>query len=80
LFLLSAWEEAPVYTPRERAALRWTEALTKLAGNGVSEELYEAVRAEFSETELVSLTLAVVAINSWNRFSVGFRVPPGFTL
>jgi AhpD family alkylhydroperoxidase len=80
LFLLNAWEEAPVYTPRERAALRWTEALTKLAGHGVSEELYEAVRAEFSETELVSLTLAVVAINSWNRFSVGFRVPPGFTL
>ncbi|HEU5395727.1 MAG TPA: carboxymuconolactone decarboxylase family protein [Verrucomicrobiae bacterium] len=78
LNLLSAWHEAPVYTARERAALRWTDALTKLAGNGVSEEDFAEARAQFSEAELVNLTLAIVAINGWNRFSVGFRVPPGF--
>lgn len=80
LYLLNAWEEAPIYTARERAALRWTDALTKLAGNGVSEETFAEVKAQFSETELVNLTLAIVAINGWNRFSVGFRVPPGFAL
>lgn len=78
LHLLNAWEEAGVYTPRECAALRWTEALTRLAGNPVSETVFAEVRAEFSEEEMTDLTLAIVAINGWNRFSVGFRVPPRF--
>lgn len=79
LHLLSAWHEAPVYTARERAALRWTDALTKVACNGVSEEDFAEARSQFSEAEMVNLTLAIVAINGWNRFCVGFRVPPGFT-
>ncbi|MBS0664731.1 MAG: carboxymuconolactone decarboxylase family protein [Verrucomicrobia bacterium] len=78
LVLLSAWEELDWYTPRERAALRWTEALTRLADGPVTDELFAAVRAHFSEAELTHLTLAIVAINGWNRFSVGFRVPPRF--
>lgn len=76
LYLLNAWEEAPDYTDRERAALRWTEALTALAGHPVSDETFAEVRAHFSEEELVKLTLAIVTINGWNRFSVGFKVPP----
>ncbi|HEY0946304.1 MAG TPA: carboxymuconolactone decarboxylase family protein [Opitutaceae bacterium] len=76
LYLLSAWEESPGYSDRERAALRWTEALTRLAGHPVTDEVFEAVRAHFSEEEHVNLTLAIVAINGWNRFSVGFKVPP----
>lgn len=78
LYLLDAWEETDLYTPREKAALRWTEALTRLAGGHVSEEVFAEARAAFSEEELVNLTLAIVAINGWNRFSVGFRVPPRF--
>ncbi|PTY08728.1 alkylhydroperoxidase [Opitutaceae bacterium EW11] len=78
LLLLSAWEEVDLYTPRERAALRWTDALTRLSQDGVSDETFEAAHAEFSDAELAALTLAIVAINGWNRFSVGFRVPPGF--
>ncbi len=76
LYLLSAWEESPGYTRRERAALRWTEVLTRLSDGPVEDEVFNEVRAEFSETELVNLTLAVVTINGWNRFSVGFKVPP----
>jgi AhpD family alkylhydroperoxidase len=76
LYLLDAWEEVDVYTPRERAALRWTEALTRLAGQPVPDEIYAAVRAEFTEAELLNLTLGIIAINGWNRFNVGFRVPP----
>lgn len=76
LYLLNAWEEAEVYSPRERAALRWTEALTRLVLGPVSDDVYAEVREQFSETEMVNLTLAVVAINGWNRFSVGFKVPP----
>lgn len=78
LHLLSAWEESGVFTAREQAALRWTETLTRLADREVSDEIFEEVRAEFSEAELTNLTLAIVAINGWNRFSVGFRVPPRF--
>jgi AhpD family alkylhydroperoxidase len=79
LYLLSVWEEAgALYTPREQAALRWTDALTKLAGHHVSDETFAEVSAHFSEEELVNLTLAIVAINGWNRFSVGFKVPPRF--
>lgn len=78
LHLLNAWEEAGVFTAREQAALRWTEVLTRLSENDVSDEVFAEVSAEFSEAELSNLTLAIVAINGWNRFCVGFRVPPRF--
>jgi AhpD family alkylhydroperoxidase len=81
LHLLPAWEEVTLYSPRERAALRWTEALTRLpdAGvpdAGVPDEVFAAASAQFSEQELLELTLAVIAINSWNRVNVAFRVAP----
>jgi AhpD family alkylhydroperoxidase len=79
LALVCVWPEATCFTPRERAALLWTETLTRLADGPVDEEDFEAVREEFSEEELVNLTLAIVAINGWNRFSVGFAVPPGYS-
>jgi len=79
LALVCVWPEATCFTPRERAALRWTEALTRLAGGHVTEEDYAAVSSEFSEEERVNLTLAIVTINGWNRFGVGFRVPPGYS-
>jgi AhpD family alkylhydroperoxidase len=79
LYLLSAWQEAhDLYTAREQAALRWTDALTKLAGNHVSNELFENVRSHFTDEEMTNLTLAIVAINGWNRFSVGFATPIRF--
>ncbi len=77
LYLLDAWEESPVYTARERAALRWTEAVTRLSeGAGVPDAVFAEARREFSEAELAELTLALVAINAWNRFNVAFRTPP----
>ena len=76
MHLLNAWREAPVFTARERAALAWTEAVTKLEGGHVPDEIYDAARCEFSEKELVDLTLAVVVINGWNRIMIGFQVPP----
>jgi AhpD family alkylhydroperoxidase len=78
IYLLTAWREVDVYTLRERAALAWTERLTRLADAHVTDEDFEAAREEFSEEELAHLTLAIVAINGWNRFNVGFRVPPRF--
>jgi AhpD family alkylhydroperoxidase len=79
LYLLSAWEEAQLYTPRERAALRWTDVLTRLSSeNGVSDEIFEEVRIHFDDRELADLTLAIVSINGWNRFCVGFKVPIRF--
>ena len=77
LYSLDAWRETSYYTERERAALACTEAVTQIAANHVSDELYEQVRQQFSEEELVSLTLAVVAINGWNRLSISFRTEPG---
>lgn len=77
LYSLDAWRETSYYTERERAALAWTEAVTQIAGNHVSDELYEQVRPHFSEEELVNLTLAVVAINGWNRLAISFRTEPG---
>lgn len=79
LHLLDAWEDVSIYSTRERAALRWTEALTRLSDAPVSDDVYAAARAEFSEAELLDLTLAIVTINGWNRFNVGFRVPPEAT-
>ncbi|MEO8758793.1 MAG: carboxymuconolactone decarboxylase family protein [Devosia sp.] len=77
LFLLAAWRECPFYTPRARAALAWTEALTSIAGDTVSDAVVEVTKVEFSELELVNLNMAVIAINCWNRMNVAFRVPPG---
>lgn len=77
LYALSAWEETSFYTPRERAALAWTEALTNIQQGHASDEVYEEVRKEFSEAELVRLTLSITQINTWNRISIAFRVEPG---
>jgi AhpD family alkylhydroperoxidase len=77
LYSLDAWRETSYYTERERAALTWTEAVTQITGNHVPDELYEQVRPHFSEEELVNLTLAVVAINGWNRLAISFRTEPG---
>jgi AhpD family alkylhydroperoxidase len=76
LHVLPAWEEVTLFSPRERAALRWAEAVTRLAGDGVSDAVFAEVSAHFSESELLELTLAVIAINSWNRLNVAFRVAP----
>src|SRR6266568_4662878 len=76
LYVLPAWREAPFYSERERAALLWTEALTLIAANHVPDEVYEQVRQHFSEAELINLTLAVVAINGWNRIAISFRSLP----
>lgn len=76
LFALSAWAETPFFTERERAALAWSEAVTA-CGEGVPDTVYESTRALFSEQELAHLTLAVIAINSWNRLAISFRAEPG---
>lgn len=76
LYLLSAWREAPVYTPNERAALAWTEAVTLIAERGVPDDVFNETRQQFSEAELANLTAAVVAINGWNRLGVAFRREP----
>lgn len=77
IYLISAWRETDLYTPREKAALGWAEAVTKLDGQEVSDEVYEKAKKEFSDEELVDLTLVVAAINTWNRFNVAFRTPAG---
>jgi AhpD family alkylhydroperoxidase len=76
-YALSSWEETPFYTPRERAALAWTEAITNIQKGHATDEVYEEVRKEFSEAELVRLTFAITQINTWNRISIAFRVEPG---
>ena len=76
LYGVSAWRETPFFTDRERAALAWTESLTLLAATHAPDADYELAAAQFSEKELVDLTLAINAINSWNRFGVGFRKMP----
>ncbi|HEY0386113.1 MAG TPA: carboxymuconolactone decarboxylase family protein, partial [Pyrinomonadaceae bacterium] len=77
LYALSAWRETPFYTDRERAALAWAEAITLISESHASDEEFEAARAEFSEEELVKLTLAVITINGWNRLAIAFRETPG---
>lgn len=77
LYVLDAWREAPFYSDRERAALAWAEAVTLLTNKEVPDEVYEQARAQFSEQELTTLTLAVVAINGWNRLNIAFRTEPG---
>jgi AhpD family alkylhydroperoxidase len=77
LYGLSAWREAPYYSDRERAALAWAEVVTLISRTHASDEEYEAARAQFGEEELVKLTMAVVAINGWNRLAIAFRTEAG---
>jgi len=77
LYALEAWRETPFYTERERAALAWTEAVTKVADGHVPDEVYEHARQYFSEKELVDLTLVIIAINGWNRLAISCRTVPG---
>ncbi|WP_175823723.1 carboxymuconolactone decarboxylase family protein [Burkholderia sp. BCC0419] len=74
---LTTWRESTLFSPRERAALAWTEALTTLSAHGVPDDLYDRVRGQFSEKELSDLTFEVMAINGWNRANVAFRTVPG---
>jgi AhpD family alkylhydroperoxidase len=73
LYVLPAWREAPFFSRRERAALAWTEAVTLLNESHVPDDVYELAREEFSDVELVNLTMAIIAINGWNRLEVSFR-------
>jgi AhpD family alkylhydroperoxidase len=77
IYLLAAWREAMIYTDRERAALAWAESVTLVAESHVPDSVYEQARQQFSELELIDLTLAVIAINSYNRINVAFRTPAG---
>lgn len=77
LYTLNAWRETPFFSPRERAALAWAEALTKLQNNEVPDDVYNEALQQFSEQELVDLTLAVTTINTYNRFNVAFHTPVG---
>ena len=77
LYVLSAWREAPFYSPRERAALAWTEAVTQVSGNDLPDALYQEVHKEFDDKGMVELTLAIIAINGWNRLAIGFRADVG---
>lgn len=76
LFQLAAWAESPVFSLRERAALGWADAVTQVSSGHVPDAVYDRVRAEFSEKEVVDLTWAIVAINGWNRMSIAFRGQP----
>ncbi len=76
LYALPAWREAPFYSERERAALAWTEAVTLLGESAVPETLFAELRQHFSEKEAVDLTMAIIAINGWNRLAAPFRSPP----
>lgn len=77
IYALTAWWETPFFTERERAALEWTEAVTRVSKDHVPDEVFERVRPHFSEKELVDLTMAVVTINGWNRIAIAFRAVPG---
>ena len=77
LYGLSAWQESPFYTPRERAALEWAETLTQIASHHVTDELFARTREHFTEAEIVGLTFAVIAINGWNRIAIPFRADVG---
>jgi len=77
LYGLAAWRETPYYSARERAALEWTEALTLVSQTHAPDDVFERVRGQFSEDELVHLTLAIVAINGWNRLNIAAQTVPG---
>lgn len=76
LFLLDAWREAPFYTDRERAALAWTEALTLISETHAPDEDFATLKAQFSDEEIVKLSLLIATINAWNRLAIGFRAVP----
>ncbi len=76
LYLLNAWREAPAYTDRERAALAWTEAVTLISDTHAPDDLYDEVRAHFSDAETVNLTMLIATINAWNRLAIAFRAMP----
>lgn len=77
IFAVPVWRETPFFTPRERAALAFTEAVTRIADGGVPDEVYEATRKQFSEEEIVNLTIAVATINVWNRLAITFQSDVG---
>lgn len=77
LYMLDAWREAPMYTERERAALAWAEALTQIKGGQVADAIYDEVKQQFSEAEIIDLTFAVITINGYNRINIAFRPPAG---
>ena len=77
LYSLDAWRETPFYSDREQAALAWTEAVTLLTEDFVPDDVYEQAKQQFTDAELVSLTMAIIAINGWNRLNVSFRTAPG---
>lgn len=77
IYSVPVWRETPFYTPRERAALAWTESVTRIADAGVPDSVYDDAVAQFTEKELADLTMAVVAINGWNRFAIAFRSEAG---
>ncbi|SDE80248.1 alkylhydroperoxidase AhpD family core domain-containing protein [Mucilaginibacter pineti] len=77
LYMLDAWREATAYTARERAALAWAEAVTKITNGNVPDEAYTEVQSQFTDQELIDLTLAITTINTYNRFNIAFRTPAG---
>jgi AhpD family alkylhydroperoxidase len=77
LYLLQAWKESPFYSDRERAALAWTEAITRISETHVPDSVYNEARKHFTEAELVALTMAIITINGWNRIAIAFRSTPG---
>jgi AhpD family alkylhydroperoxidase len=77
IYAIPVWRETPFFTPRERAALAWTEAVTEISKGGVSDDLFELAQQHFTEKELVDLTMAVVTINGWNRLAITFHAPVG---
>ena len=77
IYGLDAWREAPYYNERERAALEWTEAVTRLAGSQVPDDAFERARQQFEEPQLVALTFAITTVNTWNRLNIAFRTPAG---
>src|SRR5882724_1944454 len=77
LYALNAWHETPFFTDRERAALAWTESVTRIADTHAPDDVFEQVREQFDDKELIDLTLAIVAINGWNRVAISLRMVPG---
>ncbi|MEZ2332973.1 carboxymuconolactone decarboxylase family protein [Mesorhizobium sp. RCC_202] len=77
LYHVAVWRESNLFVPRERAALAWTEAVTKLPEGGIPDDLYDRVRGQLSEKEISDLTFSIMAINAWNRLSVAFKAVPG---
>ncbi|MGA5691556.1 carboxymuconolactone decarboxylase family protein [Cytobacillus pseudoceanisediminis] len=77
LYHIPIWRESTLFSPRERAALEWTEVLTKLPAHGVPDDIYDSVREQLSEKELSDLTFSIMAINAWNRISIAFKNVPG---